>query len=136
MFIVLYCCLLVRMQPPSLTWAGLHDTKSLWALFLGSIVEFWVGYSIFYLGTSKIFPLTTVFHIYFLPIFFFYNIKYINTLALQIHHKGFNFTYSLTFDVITKYCLYIFLLHGFNFTYNFVHLSSFILTFFILILLL
>ena len=24
------------------------------------------------------------------------NIKYINTLALQIHHKGFSFTYSLT----------------------------------------
>ena len=57
-------------------------------------------------------------------------------MALQIHHKGFNFTYSLTFDVITKYCLYIFLLDGFNFTYNFVHLSSFILIFLILILLL
>ena len=53
MFIVFYYCLHVRVQPPSLAWAGLHDIKSLWALFLGPIVEFRLGYPISYLGTSK-----------------------------------------------------------------------------------
>ena len=53
MFIVLYCCLLVRVQPLSLAWADLHNTKSLWALFQGLIVKFRLGYPIFYLGLSK-----------------------------------------------------------------------------------
>ena len=56
MFIGLYCCLLVRVQSLSLTWAGLHNTKSLWALFQWPIVDFWLGYPIFYLGTSKFSP--------------------------------------------------------------------------------
>ena len=56
---MLYCCLLVRVQPLSLAWADLHHIDSLWALFQGPIVEFRLGYPIFYLGTSKIFPLTT-----------------------------------------------------------------------------
>ena len=60
MFIGLYCCLLVRVQPLSLAWADLHHTDSLWALFQGPIVEFWLGYPIFYLGTSEIFPPTIV----------------------------------------------------------------------------
>ena len=59
MFIGLYCCLLVRMQPLSLAWADLHHTDSLWTLFQGPIVEFWLDYLIFYLGTSEIFPSTT-----------------------------------------------------------------------------
>ena len=50
------CCLLVRVQPLSLAWAGLHDTKSLWALFQEPIVEFQFDYPIFYLGTSKFSP--------------------------------------------------------------------------------
>ena len=58
MFIGLYCCLLVRVQSLSLAWAGLHDTESLWTLFQGSIVEFRLGYPIFYLGTSKFSPST------------------------------------------------------------------------------
>ena len=53
MFIGLYCCLLVRVQPLSLAWADLHHTNSLWALFQGPIVEFRFGYPIFYLRTSK-----------------------------------------------------------------------------------
>ena len=56
MLIGLYCCLLVRVQLLSLIWADLHHTDSLWALFQGSIVEFRLGYPIFYLGTSKISP--------------------------------------------------------------------------------
>ena len=56
MFIVLCFCLLVRVQALSLAWAGLHDTESLWALFQEPIVEFWLGYPIFYLGTSKFSP--------------------------------------------------------------------------------
>ena len=57
MFIGLYCCLLVRVQPLSLAWVDLYHTDSLWALFRGLIVEFQVGYPIFYLGTSEIFLL-------------------------------------------------------------------------------
>ena len=53
MFIGFYCCLLVRVQPLSLVWAGLHDTESLWVLFQESIVEFPLGYPILYLGTSR-----------------------------------------------------------------------------------
>ena len=34
-------------------WSALHNTESLWALFQGLIVEFQLGYPIFYLGTSK-----------------------------------------------------------------------------------
>ena len=56
MFIVLCCCLLVRVQPLSLAWAGLHDTESLWALFQEPIVEFRLGYCICYLGTSTFSP--------------------------------------------------------------------------------
>ena len=69
MFIGLYCCLLVRVQPLSLAWAGLHDTKSLWALFQKPIVEFWLGYSILYLGTSKFSPqqLARILFAFFLP---------------------------------------------------------------------
>ena len=59
MFIGLYCCLLARVQPLSLAWADLHHTDSLWTLFQGPIVEFWLDYLIFYLGTSEIFPSTT-----------------------------------------------------------------------------
>ena len=33
--------------------SALHNTESLWALFQGLIVEFQLGYPIFYLGTSK-----------------------------------------------------------------------------------
>ena len=58
MFIGLYCCLLVRVQSLSLARADLHHTDSLWALFQGPIVEFRLGYPIFYLGTSKNFPST------------------------------------------------------------------------------
>ena len=58
MFIELYFCLLVRVQPSSLALADLHNTESLWALFQGPIVEFRLDYPIFYLGTSKIFPST------------------------------------------------------------------------------
>ena len=60
MFIGLYCCLFVRVQPLSLTWADLHHTDSLWALFQGPIVEFRLGYPIFYLGTLEISPLTHI----------------------------------------------------------------------------
>ena len=56
MFIGLYCCLLVKMQPLSLAWADLHYTDSLWALFQEPIVEFQLDYPIFYLGTLEIFP--------------------------------------------------------------------------------
>ena len=52
-FIGLYCCLLIRVQPLSLAWVGLHNTENLWALFQGYIVEFWLDYPIFYLRTSK-----------------------------------------------------------------------------------
>ena len=52
MFIVLCCCLLVRVQPLSLAWAGLHNTKSLWAFFQEPIADFQLGYPIFYLETS------------------------------------------------------------------------------------
>ena len=62
MFIILYCCLLVRVQPLFLAWANLYHTDSLWALFQGSIVEFWLGYPIFYLGTSEISPLNNSFN--------------------------------------------------------------------------
>ena len=55
-FIGFYCCLLVKVQPLSLTWAGLHDTENLWALFQGPIVEFRLSYPIFYLRTSKFSP--------------------------------------------------------------------------------
>ena len=55
-FIGLYCCLLVKMQPLSLAWVGLHDIESLWALFQGPIVEFRLDYLIFYLSTSKFYP--------------------------------------------------------------------------------
>ena len=58
MFIGLYCRLLVRVHPLSLAWANLHHTDSLWALFQGLIVEFRLGYPIFYLGTSEIFSST------------------------------------------------------------------------------
>ena len=58
MFIGLYCRLLVRVHPLSLAWANLHHTDSLWALFQGLIVEFRLGYPIFYLGISEIFALT------------------------------------------------------------------------------
>ena len=58
MFIGLYCCLLVMVQPLSLAWEDLHHTDSLWALFQGSIIEFWLGNPIFYLGTLEIFPPT------------------------------------------------------------------------------
>ena len=57
---MLYCCLLVMVQPLFLAWADLHHTNSLWALFQRSIVEFRLGYPIFYLGTSEIFPPTKV----------------------------------------------------------------------------
>ena len=50
MFIVLYYCLLIRVQPLSLAWADLHNTESFWALFQGLIVKFQLGYTIFYLG--------------------------------------------------------------------------------------
>ena len=60
MFIGLYCCLLVRVRPLSLAWADLHHTDSLGALFQGSIIEFRLGYPIFYLGTSEIFPPTLI----------------------------------------------------------------------------
>ena len=53
---MLCCCLLVKVQHLSLAWAGLHDTESLWALFQEPIVEFRLGYPIFYLGTSKFSP--------------------------------------------------------------------------------
>ena len=56
MFIGLYCCLFVRVQPLSLVWVDLHHIDSLWVLFQGSIVEFRLGYPIFYLGTKN-FPL-------------------------------------------------------------------------------
>ena len=56
MFIGLYCCLLVRVQPLSLAWADLHHTNSLWALFQRPIIEFRLDYPIFYLGTSKFSP--------------------------------------------------------------------------------
>ena len=56
MFIGLYCCLFVMMQSLSLAWADLHHTDSLWALFQGPIVEFQLGYPIFYLGTNFFFP--------------------------------------------------------------------------------
>ena len=39
-----------------LAWADLHDTESLWALFQGPIVEFRLGYPIFYLRASKFYP--------------------------------------------------------------------------------
>ena len=55
---MLYCCLLVIVQPPSLAWADLHNDESLWALFQRPIVEFRLGYLIFSLGTLK-FPLST-----------------------------------------------------------------------------
>ena len=58
MFIGLYCCLLVRVQPLSLAWADLHHIDSLWALFQGPIVEFRLGCPIFYLGISEISPPT------------------------------------------------------------------------------
>ena len=48
MFIVFYCYLLVRVQPLSLVWVDSHHTKSIWALFQGPIIEFWLGYPIFY----------------------------------------------------------------------------------------
>ena len=60
MFIRLYCCLPVRVQPLSLAWVDLHHTDSLWALFQGPIVEFQLDYPIFYLGTLEIFPSTVV----------------------------------------------------------------------------
>ena len=53
MFIMLYCCLLVRVQPLFLAWANLHHTDSLWALFEGPIVESRLGYPIFYLGIIR-----------------------------------------------------------------------------------
>ena len=57
MFIGLYyCCLLVMVQPLSLAWADLHYTNNLWDLFQGPIIEFRLGYPIFYLGTSKFSP--------------------------------------------------------------------------------
>ena len=56
MFIVLYCCLLVMVQLLSLAWADLHNTESLWDLFQGSIIEFLLGYPIYYLGISKFSP--------------------------------------------------------------------------------
>ena len=37
-------------------WSVLHKTESLWALFQGLIVEFRLGYPIFYLRTSKFYP--------------------------------------------------------------------------------
>ena len=55
---MLYCCLLVRVQPLSLAWVDLHYTDSHWASFQGPIIEFRLGYPIFYLGTSEIFPPT------------------------------------------------------------------------------
>ena len=68
MFIRLYCCLFVRVQPLCLAWADLHHTDSLWALFQGLIVEFRLGYPIFYLGTSEIFPPNNIYfgHLLFL----------------------------------------------------------------------
>ena len=62
MFIVHYFCFLDRVQPLSLAWANLHNTESLWALFQEPIVEFRLGYPIFYLGTSKFSPQQTLFH--------------------------------------------------------------------------
>ena len=57
MFIGLYyCCLLVMVQPLSLAWADLHYTNNLWDLFQGPIIEFRLGYPIFYLRTSKFSP--------------------------------------------------------------------------------
>ena len=53
MFIMLYCCLLVRVQSLSLAWADFHHTDSFWALFQRPIIEFQLGYPIFYLGSSK-----------------------------------------------------------------------------------
>ena len=50
---------LLGVQPLSLAWAGLHDTKSLWTLFQELIVEFRLSYPIFYLGTSKFSPQQT-----------------------------------------------------------------------------
>ena len=58
MFIGPYCCLLVRVQPLSFAWVDLHHTDNLWALFQRPVVEFRLGYPIFYLGTSEIFPPT------------------------------------------------------------------------------
>ena len=60
MFIELYCSLLIRLQPLSLAWADLHHTDSLWALFQEPVVEFRLGYPIFYLGTSKFSPSTVI----------------------------------------------------------------------------
>ena len=68
MFIGFYCCLLVMVQPLSLAWADLHHTDSLWALFQGPIVEFRLGYSIFYLGTSEIFTPTNITLLIMIPI--------------------------------------------------------------------
>ena len=60
MFIGLYCCLLVRVQPLSLTWADLHHTDSLWDLFQRPMFEVRLGYPIFYLGTLELFPSTPI----------------------------------------------------------------------------
>ena len=56
MFIMLYCCLLVRVQPLSLAWADLHHTNSLWALFQGPSLSFGLAtlYSIW--GHQKFSP--------------------------------------------------------------------------------
>ena len=62
MFIGLYYCLLVTVQPLSLAWLDLHHTDSLWASFQGSVFEFRLGYPIFYLGTSEISPPTNMNH--------------------------------------------------------------------------
>ena len=82
-----YCCLLVRVQPLFLAWADLHHTDSLWALIQGPIVEFWLGYPIFYLGTSEFPPQQCTIKKNCLPILFYlfiyfgrerdaYNVKY------------------------------------------------------------
>ena len=76
MFIVLCCCLLVKVQPLSLAWVGLHDIESLWVFFQEPIIEFQLGYPIFYLGTSIFYgQLMTfnlfIFYIKLLHLFFF-----------------------------------------------------------------
>ena len=99
MFIGLYCCLLVRVQPLSLAWADLHHTDSLWALFQGPIVEFQLGYPIFYLGTSEIFPSTQGLFI----------INLINNLGLKLVNsinRGLNFPTDLKLSCHLQICDY------------------------------